>query len=59
IADFEITENDGGTTLTIHYSYTLNRLGRVAKGTTAKQLRKGIGGMADDLVRASETGAAQ
>lgn len=40
--------------LALHYSYTLNRLGRLAKGTTDKQLRKGIGSLADGLRRESE-----
>jgi len=49
VADFNLTASEGGTDLTLHYSYTLNRLGRVATGTTAKQLEKGIGGLADSL----------
>lgn len=54
IADFTLAARDDGTELTIHYSYTLNRLGRVAKGPTAKQMEKGIAGLADDLQRESE-----
>ena len=54
IADFNIAPFGDGTELTLHYSYTLNRLGRLAKGTTDKQLRKGIGGLADGLHRESE-----
>jgi len=54
IADFNLARVDAGSELTIHYSYTLNRLGRMAKGTTDKQLRKGIGGLADGLVAESQ-----
>jgi uncharacterized protein YndB with AHSA1/START domain len=48
-ADFNLARRDGATELTINYSYTLNRMGRIAKGTTDKQMRKGINGLADDL----------
>ncbi|MGB2839318.1 MAG: SRPBCC family protein [Actinomycetes bacterium] len=58
IADFNLAAREGGTELTLHYSYTLNRLGRVAKGTTTKQLEKGIGGLADSLKEESERVAA-
>jgi len=58
VADFNIAPNDGGTELTLVYSYTLNRLGRLAKGYTDKQLRKGIGSMAQGLQRESERVAA-
>jgi uncharacterized protein YndB with AHSA1/START domain len=54
IADFGLAPDNGGTELTIDYSYTPNRLGRVAKGSTDKQMRKGINGLADDLSRESE-----
>ena len=54
IADFNITPSDDGTELTLHYSYTLNRLGRLAKGTTDKQMRKGIRGLVDGLEQESE-----
>ena len=54
IADFNIAEHGDGTALSIEYSYEPNRLGRIAKGSTDKQMRKGIGGMADDLQRESE-----
>jgi len=54
VADFVITPNGDGTELTLHYSYTLNRLGRLAKGTTDKQLRKGLGGLVEGLRRESE-----
>ena len=53
-ADFNIAANDTGTKLTLHYSYTPNRLGRVAKGQTDKQMRKGITGLADGLQHESE-----
>ena len=58
VADFNIAPIDGGTELTLVYSYTLNRMGRLAKGYTDKQLRKGIGGMAQGLQRESERMAA-
>jgi uncharacterized protein YndB with AHSA1/START domain len=54
IADFNIAPSGDGTELTLHYSYALNHLGRMAKGTTDRQLRKGIGGLADGLQRESE-----
>ena len=54
IADFNIAPSDDGTELTLHYSYTLNRLGRLAKGTTDKQLRKGLRGLVDGLQQESE-----
>jgi carbon monoxide dehydrogenase subunit G len=58
IADFNIAEHGEGTTLSIEYSYELNRLGRIAKGSTDKQMRKGISGLADGLQRESERVAA-
>ncbi len=57
-ADFNIVEDKDGTELTLNYRYTLNRLGRVAKGSTDKQMRKGLGGMVDDLQQESERLAA-
>ncbi len=54
VADFNIAPHNDGTELTLHYSYTLNLLGRRMKGYTDKQMRKGIGGMAKDLQRESE-----
>jgi len=54
IADFNIAPKDGGTELTLHYSYTPNMLGRLLKGYTDKQMRKGIGGMAKGLQIESE-----
>jgi uncharacterized protein YndB with AHSA1/START domain len=54
VADFKLAPRDGGTEVTIHYSYTPNLLGRLLKGTTDKQLRKGIGGMAKALQKESE-----
>jgi hypothetical protein len=54
VADFNITPNGRGTESTLHYRYTLNRLGRMAKGATDRQLRKGITGLGDGLQRESE-----
>lgn len=58
IADFNIATSDGGTELTLNYSYTLNLMGRVMKGYADKQMRKGIGGMAKGLQQESERIAA-
>jgi uncharacterized protein YndB with AHSA1/START domain len=58
VADFKIAATDDGTELTIHYDYTLNRMGRVAKGTTDKQMRKGMNGLAEALQKESERIAA-
>ena len=57
-ADFNIAPQDGGTELTIHYSYAPNLLGRLVKGYTDTQMRKGIGGMAKGLQQESERIAA-
>jgi len=54
IADFNIASGDGGTNLTLHYNYSLNLMGRIAKRTTAKQMRSGMEGVAADLQRESE-----
>lgn len=54
IADFNIVRQDDGTALTLHYSYTPNRLGRLISGYTDKQMRKGIAGLAKGLQRESE-----
>jgi uncharacterized protein YndB with AHSA1/START domain len=54
VADFNIAAKHNGTKLTLHYSYTPNRLGRVTKGSTDKQMRKGMNGLADSLQRESE-----
>jgi hypothetical protein len=54
IADFNITPKDGGTELNLHYSYTPNMLGRLLKGYTDKQMRKGITGMTQGLQIESE-----
>lgn len=54
VADFSLAAHDAGTALTVHYTYTLNRVGRMAKGTTDKQLRKGLGGMAEGLQQEAE-----
>jgi len=58
VADFNIAPHKDGTALNIHYSYTSNLLGRLMKGYTDKQMRKGIGGMAKGLQRESERIAA-
>jgi uncharacterized protein YndB with AHSA1/START domain len=54
IADFNIVSKDGGTELSLHYSYTPNMLGRLLKGYTDKQMRKGIAGMTKGLQQESE-----
>jgi carbon monoxide dehydrogenase subunit G len=58
VADFNIAPHDGGTELTMHYSYTLNSLGRLVRGYTDKQMTKGIGGMLKGLQVESERTAA-
>jgi uncharacterized protein YndB with AHSA1/START domain len=55
IADFNIAPDDGGTELTIHYSYTPNLMGRLMPKQTDKQMRKGMEGLARDLQKASES----
>jgi uncharacterized protein YndB with AHSA1/START domain len=54
VADFNIAPGDEGTTLTLHYTYTPNLLGRLLRGYTDRQLRKGIGGLAKALGTESE-----
>jgi uncharacterized protein YndB with AHSA1/START domain len=54
VADFNLVSVEDGTELTLRYSYTPNRLGRIARGTTDKQMKKGINGLADNLRSASE-----
>jgi uncharacterized protein YndB with AHSA1/START domain len=54
VADFKIASHGEHTELTLDYSYTMNRLGSVMKGTTHKQMMRGIGGLADALKEASE-----
>jgi hypothetical protein len=49
VADFSLAPHGDGTELTLNYRYTLNRLGRLAKGQTDEQMRKGMNGLADDL----------
>ena len=57
-ADFNLAPSADGTTLTLHYTYTLNLMGRIMRGYTDKQLRKGLGGMAKGLQIESERIAA-
>jgi uncharacterized protein YndB with AHSA1/START domain len=57
-ADFNIAKDGDGTALTIDYSYKPNRLGRIIKRTTEKQMRQGMSGLAEDLQRESERLAA-
>jgi uncharacterized protein YndB with AHSA1/START domain len=54
IADFKIETDGEGTALTIDYSYTPNLMGRLMRGQTDKQMRKGMGGVAKDLQAAAE-----
>jgi hypothetical protein len=58
IADFNIAPVDGGTELTLHYSYTPNVMGRIMKRYTDKQMRKGIFALAKNLQVESERVAA-
>ena len=59
MADFNIAPHSEGTELTVHYSYTPNLLGRLMRGYTDKEMRKGIGGMAKGLQQESERIAAE
>ena len=45
---------DGGTELTLHYSYQPNLLGRLTARLTDRLLRRGIGGLAKGLQIESE-----
>ena len=54
VADFHLESAEGGTDLTIKYTYNLNRIGRAAKNITDKQLRKGLGGLAAGLQAEAE-----
>ena len=58
VADFRLAADGDATVLTLDVGYTPNRLGRAAKKMTDKQMRKGMGAMAGDLVRESERLAA-
>ncbi len=58
VADFNLAPHGDGTQLTLNYNYTLSRLGRIAKGQTDKQMRKGMNGLADDLDKESQRIAA-
>lgn len=53
-ADFNIATHDDGTELTLHYTYTPNFLGRLLRGQTDKQMRKGMGVLAKNLQEESE-----
>ena len=55
VADFYLAPHDGGTELTLRCTDTPNRLGRLAKATTDKQLRKALGGLAEALRTESES----
>ncbi|GMQ93748.1 MAG: hypothetical protein BMS9Abin12_1228 [Acidimicrobiia bacterium] len=54
VADFNIAAHDDGTELTLRYDYTPNFLGRLLKGYTGTQMRKGIDGLAKGLQQESE-----
>lgn len=54
VADFNIAPRDGGTELTLHYSYKPNLLGRLTARFTDRLLRRGIGGLAKGLQLESE-----
>jgi len=49
VADFTLAPDGDGTVLTVHYAYTLNRLGRFMKRRTDTLLRRGLGGLAKGL----------
>ena len=54
IADFKLAAHENASVLTLDVSYTPNRLGRLAKGMTDKQMRKGMNSLAEDLKREAE-----
>jgi carbon monoxide dehydrogenase subunit G len=54
VADFKLARDGEGTNLALDYSYNLNRLGRMARGYTDRQLRKGLAGLVDGLQAESE-----
>ena len=58
VADFVLAPHGDGTELTLSYRYTLGRLGRLAKGQTDKQMRKGMARLSEDLDKASRRGGA-
>lgn len=53
-ADFALDAVDGGSHLTLRYDYTPNLLGRLLGPITARQMRKGIAGLAASLRREAE-----
>jgi len=53
-ATFNIEPREGGTALTLNYRYMPNLMGRIMRGYTDKQMRKGIGGLAKSLELESE-----
>ncbi|MEM9133756.1 MAG: SRPBCC family protein [Actinomycetota bacterium] len=59
IADFRLEPDGDGTRLTLGVEYRPNRLGRIAPGTTEKQMHKGMNGLADDLAREGARRAAE
>ena len=58
VADFRLTAVGDTTELTLAMRYTPNRLGRAAKKTTDKQMRRFMTSLADDLTGKSEGVAA-
>ena len=58
IADFKIQPEEGGTALSIDYSYTPNLMGRIMPGFTDKQMRRGMGALAKNIAEESERMAA-
>lgn len=58
LVDFKLSANDGRTDVTVEFSYTPNRLGRMAKGAVDKQMRKGVVDVLSDLATASASTSA-
>lgn len=54
VVDFDLKPHEGGTELTISCDLTLNRLGRLTKGVTVRQMRKAMGSLATGLQEESE-----
>ena len=54
VADFKVAEANGGTELTLHYSYERNLLGKLSGPFTDRLLRKGLGGLTKSLQQETE-----
>ncbi|MEM7322683.1 MAG: SRPBCC family protein [Actinomycetota bacterium] len=53
VADFKLEATETGTRVVLDVEYRPNRVGRLAKSVTDGQMRKGMGGLVDDLAQES------